>query len=374
MHRIFLPAGLGISDKMSENRIIGIDVARALAVIGMIIVNFKIVFGDKGSPWLTAVVAVFDGKAAATFVVLAGVAIALMTNSAIRNNDRVKLATIRKKIAKRAVFLLLIGMLYLPIWSADILHFYGVYMLIMLLFLACQEKTILWCGAVIILAFPLMMMFFDYEAGWNFVNLNYLEFWSLQGFSRNLFFNGFHPVIPWAAFIFFGYWLGKQALNNSAFIKKIFIGSLAVFVGIQALSYFLIALLSADNTTSANELAEILSTHPMPPLPLYMINGVAFAFMLITACITLAKQFKDSTIIQALTKTGQLALTFYVAHVVIGMGIIEALSPTQLGHYHIGFSLSYAIIFSLICILFAIIWTKYQKLGPIEWLMRKLTA
>jgi uncharacterized protein len=31
-----------------NKRIIGIDVARALAVIGMIIVNFKVVFGEKG--------------------------------------------------------------------------------------------------------------------------------------------------------------------------------------------------------------------------------------------------------------------------------------------------------------------------------------
>jgi uncharacterized membrane protein YeiB len=31
-----------------SKRIIGIDVARALAVIGMIIVNFKIVFGENG--------------------------------------------------------------------------------------------------------------------------------------------------------------------------------------------------------------------------------------------------------------------------------------------------------------------------------------
>ena len=69
-----------------NKRIIGIDVARALAVIGMIIVNFKTVFGSNGSEWLKSIVSIFDGKAAATFVVLAGVGLALMTNSAIRPN------------------------------------------------------------------------------------------------------------------------------------------------------------------------------------------------------------------------------------------------------------------------------------------------
>jgi len=74
-----------------KQRIIGIDVARALAVIGMIIVNFKVVFGENGLPWVKSFVSIFDGKAAATFVVLAGVGLALMTNSAINNRDKEKI-------------------------------------------------------------------------------------------------------------------------------------------------------------------------------------------------------------------------------------------------------------------------------------------
>ena len=106
-----------------KDRIIGIDVARALAVIGMIIVNFKVVFGDNGLVWVKSFASVFDGKAAATFVVLAGVGLALMTNSALRNNDRQKLKTARKRIAKRALFLFSVGLSYIVIWPADILHF-----------------------------------------------------------------------------------------------------------------------------------------------------------------------------------------------------------------------------------------------------------
>lgn len=52
-----------------KTRIIGIDVARALAIIGMIIVNFKIAFGENGLNWVKYFASVFDGKAAATFVV-----------------------------------------------------------------------------------------------------------------------------------------------------------------------------------------------------------------------------------------------------------------------------------------------------------------
>ena len=126
-----------------KERIIGIDIARALAVIGMIIVNFKVVLGENGLSWVKSFASAFDGKAAATFVVLAGVGLALMTNSALRNNDSQKLKTARIRIAKRALFLFIVGLSYIVIWPADILHFYGIYMLVILLLLSANEKIIL---------------------------------------------------------------------------------------------------------------------------------------------------------------------------------------------------------------------------------------
>jgi uncharacterized protein len=126
-----------------KQRIIGIDVARALAVIGMIIVNFKVVFGENGQPWVKSFASIFDGKAAATFVVLAGVGIALMTNSAINHRDKAKIKVARISIAKRALFLFILGISYITIWPADILHFYGIYMAVILLLLPCKQDTIL---------------------------------------------------------------------------------------------------------------------------------------------------------------------------------------------------------------------------------------
>ena len=64
-----------------KRRIIGYDLARALAVFGMVVVNFKIVKGaeDNGPAWLVSLVGLLSGRAAATFVVLAGIGISLLT-------------------------------------------------------------------------------------------------------------------------------------------------------------------------------------------------------------------------------------------------------------------------------------------------------
>jgi len=356
-----------------KKRIIGIDVARALAVIGMIVVNFKVVFGENGLNWVKSFASVFDGKAAATFVVLAGVGLALMTNSAIKNNDKAKLKIARNRILKRALFLFIIGISYITIWPADILHFYGIYMAINILLLTSKERTIIISAISLIIVFPILMTFWNYETGWNFDTLEYQGFWTINGFMRNLFFNGFHPVIPWTSFMLFGYWFGKQDLHNNKFIKKTFWISTIIFISIQILSYLSISILSEGNQESAKELTEILGTNPMPPLPIYMFNGISIAFAIITACIIIAKRFENNIIIDALNKTGQLALTFYVAHVIIGMGIIETIDPNKMGNYSIEFSVIYALAFSLICIIFAVIWGKYKKFGPLEWLMRKVT-
>ena len=355
-------------------RILGIDVARALAVIGMIIVNFKVVFGSEGAAWAKTVTALFEGKAAATFVVLAGVGIALMSNSAIRNNDLEKLRTARGRLLKRAGLLFVIGLSYMPIWPADILHFYGIYMLLAYLLIDVKRNGILAVAITLIAIYPVLMLIWDYESGWNFKSFTYLDFWTLSGFFRNLFFNGFHPVIPWAAFMLIGLWYGKQNLNDDAFIKRSLKWSLGVYISTQLFSYLAIRLLSGSEPGGVEELSLLIGTSPMPPLPVYMISGSSLAIFVISASILIAKKYPGNRIIKALNVTGQLALTFYVAHVVIGMGLVEAFGRQSFGSYTAEFSLYYALIFSTCCVLFALVWAKFKQTCPLEWLIRKLTA
>ncbi len=356
-----------------KKRIIGIDLARALAVIGMIIVNFKIVFGYKGSEVLQSIVGVFDGKAAATFVVLAGVGIALMSKSALAINDLDKIKKTKIRIIKRALFLFVIGLSYVSIWPADILHFYGIYMLVILLLFGASQRILKIAYFVLIFCYPFLMFLLNYETGWDFSTLTYLDFWTGNGFFRNLFYNGFHPVFPWSAFMVLGFWFGSKDLNDDVFVKKSMKTSLIVFVCLQVFSFAAITFFSEGDAYIRGELEILIGTSPMPPLPIYMLSGSSIAIFIISFCILLARRFENNKIILALNKTGQLALTFYVAHVIIGMGLVETIGDKKLGEYSIEFSLTYALFFSLSCVLFAMFWSKVSKVGPLEWVMRKLT-
>ena len=139
------------------------------------------------------------------------------------------------------------------------------------------------------------------------------------------------------------------------------------------ISKVLIAVLSEGNQATLLELEQVLGTSPMPPLPIYMISGSSIAIFIISMSILIAKKYETNFIIIALTKTGQLALTFYVAHVIIGMGIVEFINPEKMGEYSIEFSIIYALVFCVFCVLFAVIWTKHKNAGPLEWVMRKIT-
>ncbi len=357
-----------------KKRIIGIDVARALAVIGMIIVNFKIVIGHKGEGWMSSFASLFDGKAAATFVVLAGIGLSLMTRSAIKSKNKENLKKSKNRIFKRAIFLFFIGLSYTWIWPADILHYYGIYMFVSLYFMGRHVSHIILGIIGLIGIYPLLLLIFPYEQGWNFTTLDYFDFWTLKGFFRNLLYNGFHPVIPWSSFMLFGLWYGNKDLNNNDFLKKSLRISIIIFIIVQLISWVAIENFSGGDMSAKEEISYLFGTAPMPPMPLYMLNGMSISVVIISSCILLAKKFENNVLITLFYNTGKLALTFYVAHVIIGMGVLEVFSTTQLGEYSICFSLSYALLFSALCVLFAQVWLKFNKSGPLEWIMRKITG
>lgn len=353
-------------------RVLGIDFARALAIIGMIIVNFKMVIGANGGGWLLDLADSFSGKAAALFVTLAGVGIALMTQ---RGFDTPNISLRRKgsvKLLKRSLLLFIIGLSYITIWPADILHFYGVYMLVTFFFIYRKRQYALVAGIVIILLYPLMMMWFDYDQGWNFDTLEYQDFWSISGFLRNLFYNGFHPVFPWVSFMLIGLWYGRHDLRNTIVVKSLLRKSIFVFIVVFILSKLLLKFTLGSDPLENEQLTAILGLSPMPPLILYMLAGSSLSIAVISFCIVWIDRYKESYIVKSLVNTGKLALTIYVAHVVLGMGLIFAYDESMIGKHTIAFSIGYALIFSVACVIFSNIWLTYFKSGPLEWLFNKI--
>jgi uncharacterized protein len=358
-----------------KQRVTGFDLARALAIFGMVIVNFKIAMNaDTGTLFLMNFAGLFEGRASALFVILAGVGVTFLTNKAREYSDGSLVLKNRLSLIKRGLLLITIGLVYTPIWAADILHFYGFYFLIAAAIFTVNDKALLFIAAIIMLIFPVLMLFLNYEQNWNWSTLTYENFWSFDGMIRHIVFNGFHPVFPWAAFLIFGMWLGRQDLSQSFMRKKLLAWSLITLLVTEG-GFYLIRVTIGDGSAlemTSEEVNFLFSTSIIPPLPQYIISAGSSAVVMLVACLYFSDRFSESNINKWLCKTGQLSLTLYVAHVIIGMGILESIG--RLENQTINFSLLSALIFCVCGMVFSVAWLKFFKTGPLEWIFRKVAS
>lgn len=360
------------SSPISSSRIYGFDVARALAIFGMVIVNFNVAMdpANAGPAWLTTFVQLFEGRAAATFVVLAGIGISLMSKRSLTTKDPQDIARNRRRLLKRAVFLFVAGLLHTFIWSADILHFYGLYFLLVAFIFTVSDRTLLWLAGFFTVGFIILFFLFDYELGWEFESLTYIQSWTIAGVLRYLFYNGLHPVFPWMSFVLAGMWLGRQDLSQPQLRQRLLITSTVLVFLATVISNWLVAQASL---TMGNEIAEaIFGNGPFPPMPLYVLAGGGTAVTVIMLCLMLVDRFGETRWVRALISTGQIALTLYIGHVVVGMGTLEALG--RLEGQTLAFSVTSALIFCAFAVVFAYLWRLRFSRGPLEALMRRLTG
>ncbi|WP_233354725.1 heparan-alpha-glucosaminide N-acetyltransferase domain-containing protein [Paenibacillus sp. JZ16] len=216
---------------MSSNttRLTALDYARAWAIFGMIIVNYKLAMevGDHGANWLQTIAGLFEGRASALFVVLAGVGVSLMTAKASISRNQHMIRENRKTLVKRAVFLFIAGtLLLLTGWSADILHYYAVFLLLASVLITVSDKTLLILAGLVLIVSSSMLILLDYSKGWDPGFHRYADFWTVEGFIRNLMFNGYHPLFPWSSFFLIGMWLGRKGWWGGKHRRKLMMYSL----------------------------------------------------------------------------------------------------------------------------------------------------
>ncbi len=358
-------------------RIIGIDISRALAIFGMIIVNYRYSLGAfAGNNVLNGISDFLLGKAAATFVVLSGIGIILLTNKSRSFNSKKKNKLL---LLKRALFFFIIGSVNLFFWPGDILRNYGVFFAIALFFIYVKKEKLIYAFFVTIIIFLISLVWFDYSKDWDSNYVSYLGLYELKGFFKSLLINGRYPVIPWIAFVFWGMFLGLSDLQNKSNLRKILIYSSVIFVVTQILSFLLKNHYTLFGANITQEKATMLfGTQSVPPNLFYLFTGASFASIVIVLCIILGEYFHNNFIINFMAKTGQCSLTLYIAHIYIGLPIyfgyaklLNISKPWSL--IDIKMVYYYTLFLFLLLGFSSNVWLKYFRRGPIEALMRSIT-
>jgi len=355
---------------LNQSRLAGIDVARALAIIGMVMVNFKnIMHAYSGNKFLLLLSSTLETKASALFVILAGISISLLTKHARKAANRQHILKYRALIIKRGLLLAVIGFALKTVWKIDILHFYGFYFVIASSLLMVNHKTLLFIASIFIFCFPILMWLFTYDE-----NLYQQSLWPIEVMIREVSFSGLHAIFPWFAFFAYGMWLGRLELSNDHIKRNLFLWSIIVWVITQS-TFHLIqhSLFNIHSFGMSHETIEhLFSVSFIPPLPQYMISAASAATVVLATSLFFAEKFSKNKLTTALSKMGRLSLTLYITHAIIGLCLAKYVN--QAYGFTITTSLLYAFLFCMLGILFSIFWLKYFRYGPLEWIFRKVAS
>jgi uncharacterized protein len=361
------------TEAQAKGRVVGFDVARSLALLGMIVVHFSLVAAaDQGKPeWLAAVNRMLDGRAAATFVVLAGIGVTLMSRRAVASNNPAALAEVKTILVRRGLFLLAIGFINLAIWAGDILRVYGVSLLIASRLLQASGRRLLAWAAVFVAVFAALLLTGDFEKNWQWETMSYKNLWTPVGILRNLFYDGFRSVFPWSGFLIYGMWLGRHDLTNPRIARRTIVIAVLTAAAAEGLSHILVSTLSARPNADREEIQFLFGVESMPALPLFVFAAVGTATAAIAMCVRLCSAWPGWWW-YPLAATGQMALTWYFGHIVIGLGAIVALNMESKETLPTAVGLGIGFFIGAVCL--SALWKLIARHGPMEWVMRHVAA
>lgn len=366
-------------------RLVGLDLARGLAVFGMYAVH---VGPEPSQGSVTGfLMELTQGRSSALFAVLAGFAVALITG---RTEPKTGLAG-RQAVAKviiRAVILLALGtaltLTGTPV--VPILAFYGLFFLLVLPLYRLGAKPLALIAAGWALVGPQLLYALKPVVG----ERVFLTAGQADGLG-SLLFTGGYPALTWVPYVIAGMAVARLdlaatvvrlhlALSGAALAVAGYGGSwLALLLvpgaaaavrgaaesnGMSSMSSMSSATPGSDGIFGDSPFGMLVAS-PHSEATLSIVGNTGVAILVITACLAAMDAFpRLRSLTRPVLAVGSMSLTAYVYHIVaIGLLDTEALPP---GYVLLGFIVSMTVL--------ATVWSRFFQRGPLEWLMGRATG
>lgn len=350
-----------MSDETSS-RVRGYDLARAVAILGMVLINFQVFLlsrqDDAGmlAHWLGKLP---SGRSSALFVTLAGAGIALMARGADPS-------AVRNTLLRRALVLFFAGNLLILVFWIEILHFYAFYLAIAaLLFVRLPRTFLLPLAGLVTLAAPLLRLAFpdvDRPRG--------DAYWTPLGMLQDVVGWGIHPLLPWLAFLLVGMWIGHHDLRDRPTRGRLMLLGALVAVAAPLASASLESL--AGGSILPVEAMRFLGTR-WSPEPFYVLAAAGTSTLAIGATQAIAERWPTSWPTRALVATGQLALTIYLLHALVGVGVPRWLLDLE-RRMAWASVVAWSFGFVALVVPLAWLWRRRFARGPLEALLRLIAG
>ncbi len=379
----------------SMGRLVGVDLARALAVFGMYIVHIGPALSqtDGVASWVRYMA---DGKSSALFATLAGFSLMLMAG---RREPKTGLAgrQATARIAIRAVVLLALGTgLAMAYGDVIIIAFYGVYFLLCMPLLRLSGRALAITAAGLALVLPQLSFLLNSVLSQSVVQSieTYDPLERLSGVGViDLLLTGFYPTIPWMAFVVAGMALARFNLSAPAVqwrlaafgaaVTAAAFGSSLLLAGKGALRSMAEAggsssgssfsgsegaLKDSGSFVPQRSLSELLAAGPHSGTTFDIVGCVGIAILVIVGATALMDRLpRVRKLATPIVAVGTMSLTAYVGHFVVQSAtsrVTGESSPT---------SWIPVLTFIVGAIVFAGLWSRFFRRGPLEYLLNLTT-
>lgn len=321
-----------------DGRLIGLDVARGIALLAMMVTHIFALGDEAGMPTWAAV---FAGRASALFAVLAGCSLVLSTRSRLAVSGRLRDAA--PSVLIRAAAIVLIGLCLGSISGllAVILVNYGIMFALALFFLRLRAGALFAIAGVWMVLSPIVSMWvrstFLLEP--SYLPMGFFDLATPETMLTDLFLTGYYPVLQWLSYILLGMAVAK--LDIGRHLLALFTAGLGLFVVGRGVSWILLNVFGGDAALVAvsemwgTDLTAALFTgsygvtpatswwwlaiagpHSGTPFDLLSTGGTAV--MTIAVCQATAVLLgRRSWLLAPLSAPGSMPLSVYSAHVVL---------------------------------------------------------
>lgn len=333
----------------SQGRVTGIDLARGLAVVGMLAAH--LLWIEQAFDWTDAPtwIAVVDGRSSILFATLAGVSIGLVTGgrSPVTGDDR-RVACLR--LAVRAGLLWLLGILLIttgvPVFV--ILPAYAILFLLAIPLVGLGARVLFALAAALAVVMPFVQ-----------VRLDELPFWqTVVGHDVDLALGWHYPFPVWIAFVVAGLGLARAGVRRLA----VQLWTLGAGTALAVIGYGLDA---ASGGSSDPFWSAVWTADPHSGGVLEVIGSGGFALAVIAACLLVCRTV-IGWVVLPLRAVGAMPLTAYTVQLVVWAVVAAAVlgDPSDL----VGFrDLEPFLPFVLWTIAGCTAWALLIGRGPLEW-------
>ncbi|WP_405816511.1 DUF418 domain-containing protein [Streptomyces sp. NBC_01390] len=363
-------------------RLIGLDLARGLAVFGMYAVHVGPAPGQGGV--IGFLMELAQGRSSALFAVLAGFAVALITGRRTPKTGVAGRQAVAKVVIRAAILLALGTALTLtgtPV--VPILAFYGLFFLLVLPLYRLGAKPL----ALIAVGWALVGPQLLYALKPVFGGRVFLSYGQADG-PVSLFFTGGYPALTWVPFVIAGMAVARCDLAATSVRIRLALTGVALAITGYGGSWLAVRLIpgaaeavrkaeQGPGTSSVASMSSVspdsigifgdtpagmLASAPHSEATLSIVAATGVAILVITACLAATDAFpRLRRLAGPVIAVGSMSLTAYVYHIAAIWLLDPETSAVPPLHILLGFIASVTVL--------ATLWSRFFQRGPLEWLM-----